>query len=211
MDLWQRWRTSTNPLLPTGCLLVERLWTSWPVLTQVSFVFIWDALPQGLKAALVPGCPQSQVLQLSRRRRRLFATHRSWPPVAGLRSFDNLNETDVVWSSAEAEDVEAALRSIVEATSWMDWRAFAMQSLALKSTDEGSLVRCLSLAGARCQLLVAKMALTQWANVTLKRRDAVLAKVKDSVSFLDLKNLLISTGEGAFSHGRPSTGVEGLP
>ena len=39
--------------------------------------------------------------------------------VAGLLSFENLNNTDVIWSSTEAEDMEVALRSIVEATSWM--------------------------------------------------------------------------------------------
>ena len=41
--------------------------------------------------------------------------------LAGLRSFDNLNKMDVIWSSLEAEEMEAALHSVVEATSWMDW------------------------------------------------------------------------------------------
>ena len=54
-----------------------------------------------------------------------------------------------------------------------------MKSSSLKSTDDARLVRCLSLAGARCHLLVVKTASTRWTNV-LKRRDAVLAKVKDS-------------------------------
>ena len=56
--------------------------------------------------------------------------------------------------------MEAALLSIVEATSLMDWWTFAMQFLALKSTDDGRLVRRLSLTSARCQLLVAKTAPT---------------------------------------------------
>ena len=76
-----------------------------------------------------------------------------------------------------------------------------MRSLALKSTDDGSLVRRLSLAGARCQLLVAKMASTLWTNVILKRKDAVLAKVKDSMSFeffIDHRNSTISTGDELF-------------
>ena len=46
--------------------------------------------------------------------------------LAGLCTFDNLKKTDVTWSSTEAEDMEAALQSIVEITSWMDWLTFAM-------------------------------------------------------------------------------------
>ena len=80
--------------------------------------------------------------------------------LAGLCSFDNLNKTDVTWSSLEAEDMEAALCSVVEATLWMDWWTYAMKSLSLKFTDDACLVCCLSLAGAGCQLLVAKTAST---------------------------------------------------
>ena len=79
--------------------------------------------------------------------------------------------------------MEATLKSIVEATLWMDWCTFAMKSLSLKSTKDAHLVCRLSLAGAKCQLLVTKMALTLWVNVILKRRDVVLGKVKDSISF----------------------------
>ena len=76
-----------------------------------------------------------------------------------------------------------------------------MRSLAWKSTDDSQLVRHVSLNGARCQLLVAKTASTLWPNIILKRRDAVLAKVKDSVSFesfMNLWNLSISTGDELF-------------
>ena len=40
--------------------------------------------------------------------------------LTGMRSFENPNKTDVILSSSEAEDLAAAVRSIVEATSWMD-------------------------------------------------------------------------------------------
>ena len=70
--------------------------------------------------------------------------------LAGMHSFDNLNKTDVILSSSEAKDMEAAMRSIVEATSW--W-SFVMKSLVLKSSSNASLICHLSLAGARCQLL----------------------------------------------------------
>ena len=121
--------------------------------------------------------------------------------LAGWRSFDNLNKTEVIWSSTEVEDMEAAFRSIVEATSWMDWWTYAMKSLSLKSADDARHVCHLSLARAGCQLLVAKTASTLWANVILKHQDALLAKVKDSMSFescVDLRNAKIFAGSELF-------------
>ena len=100
--------------------------------------------------------------------------------LAGMRSFDSLNKTDVIMSSSEAKDMEAAMRSIVEATSWMDCWAFAMKSLAFKAMSDAGLVLRLNLAGSNCQLRVAKTASTLWANLVLKRCDVVLVKVKDS-------------------------------
>ena len=47
-----------------------------------------------------------------------------------LHSFDSLNRADVILSLSEAVDMEAAMRSIVEVTSWMDCWTFAMKSLA---------------------------------------------------------------------------------
>ena len=41
--------------------------------------------------------------------------------LAGLFWYDIINKTDIILFSSEAEDMEAALRPIVEATSWMDW------------------------------------------------------------------------------------------
>ena len=127
---------------------------------------------------------------------KVKALNRHVTVLAGLRTFDNLNKTNVIWSSNEAEDLEAALQSIVDGL--VD---FAMKSLGLKSIDDARLVYWLSLAGARCQLLVTKMALTLWANVILKCRDAVLTKVKYAVSFesfMDLRNSTISMGEELF-------------
>ena len=70
-----------------------------------------------------------------------------------------------------------------------------MKSMALKSSQEVRLVKWFCLAGAGCQLLVAKTASTVWGNVILKRCDAILAKVKDSISFepfMDLRNSKLS-------------------
>ena len=115
--------------------------------------------------------------------------------LAGMRSFDHLNKMDVILSSSEEEDIGAAKWSIVEATFWMDWWTFALKSLALKFSSDACLVCRLNLAGTRCQLFVVKMASTLWANFILKKRDTVLAKVKDSISFesfMDIRNAKLS-------------------
>ena len=88
--------------------------------------------------------------------------------VTGLCSWDNLNKTDVIWFCAEARDMEAALKSTVEATSWMDWWTFGMKSLLLNFSKDTRLVHRLSLADVRYQLLVAKTALTLWTYVVLE-------------------------------------------
>ena len=69
------------------------------------------------------------------------------------------------------------------------------------------MLKRLCVAGARCQLLVAKTASIVWANLVLKWRDAVLTKVKDSISFesfMDLRNLPLS----GFSKLFPTEAIE---
>ena len=46
--------------------------------------------------------------------------HESW----GLKSFENLNKTDVVFYSSENKDLAV--------TSWMDWWFYSFKSLAIK-------------------------------------------------------------------------------
>ena len=62
---------------------------------------------------------------------KVHSLNRHVTELAGMQSFEKFNKTDVILSSSEAEDMEAAIRSIIEATSWMDWWTFAMKSLAL--------------------------------------------------------------------------------
>ena len=76
-----------------------------------------------------------------------------------------------------------------------------MKFLALQLSSDTLLVCRLSLADSRCQVLVAKTASTLWANIVLKRREAVLAKVKDSISFesfMDLRNARLSSSTELF-------------
>ena len=59
--------------------------------------------------------------------------------LVGIRFLYKLNKTDAILSS-EAEDLEAAVQSIIEATSWTDRWTFAMKSMAFKSSSEARLV-----------------------------------------------------------------------
>ena len=124
---------------------MECLRTSWLILTPEFH-------------CLHPGCASAKVSKLllyqGVRSRKFYrfegvelmkakVLNRHVTELAALHSFDNLNKTDVIWSSTEAEDMEAALHSIVEATPWMDWWTFALWPLVLKSTDDGRVVVCL--------------------------------------------------------------------
>ena len=48
-----------------------------------------------------------------------------------MRSFDTLNKADIILSSSEEKDLETAVQSIIEVTSWMGWWTFAMKSKPL--------------------------------------------------------------------------------
>ena len=74
-----------------------------------------------------------------------------------MKSFKNLNKTDVVFSSSEFEDLEIAVRTLLEATSWMDWWYHAAKSLAMPVTSVGAKMKQLFVAGAKTQLLVERL------------------------------------------------------
>ena len=75
-----------------------------------------------------------------------------------MKSFENLNKTDVVVSSIEAKDLEVVACTVIEVTSWMGWWTFTARSMTLSSSSDRHKVKCLFVAGTRCQLLVAKTA-----------------------------------------------------
>ena len=85
-------------------------------------------------------------------------------------------------SSLKAGDLEPTTRTIIEAVSWMDWWTYSDKFHALHGLFESKKLKHLFVAGARCQLLVAKMASTMWAN-HLKCHDAVLGKLQDNLFF----------------------------
>ena len=80
--------------------------------------------------------------------------------LAGMRSYENLDKTDVILSCSEAKDLEAAAFTVEETTSWMDWWTFAAKSMALRGSEDSKMLKCLFVAGARCHVLVAKTAST---------------------------------------------------
>ena len=69
--------------------------------------------------------------------------------LAGLRSYDNLSMTDVVLSSFGAEDLEAASRYVVEATSCMDRWKFAVKSMVFHLSENTRMLKHLFVGGAR--------------------------------------------------------------
>ena len=55
---------------------------------------------------------------------------------------------DVIFSS-EIEDLESPVRTVLEATSWIEWRIYAAISLAVLNTSEKVKLKCLFLTAAR--------------------------------------------------------------
>ena len=43
-----------------------------------------------------------------------------------MKSFEKLNKTDVLFSSSEVENLEAAMRTLLKATSLIDWLAYGI-------------------------------------------------------------------------------------
>ena len=67
--------------------------------------------------------------------------------------------------------------------------------MAHSSSWDSQKFKHLFVTDTRCQLLVAKTALTMWANLLLKHSNTVLAKIKDNISFkcfMDLQNSPLS-------------------
>ena len=48
-----------------------------------------------------------------------------------MKSYDNLAKSDVVFFSVEVENLETAVRTLVEVTSWMDWWFSTAKTLAM--------------------------------------------------------------------------------
>ena len=57
--------------------------------------------------------------------------------------FDNIQKTDVVLLTSEAEALEAAARTIIKATLWVDWWTCSAKPLALLDSPEAKKPKCL--------------------------------------------------------------------
>ena len=71
----------------------------------------------------------------------------------------------------------------------------------MKDSSEITRVNHLFVAGTHCQLLVAKMALTVWANIVIKHCHAILGRHEDNMlleSFMDLRNMSLSASSKLF-------------
>ena len=94
------------------------------------------------------------------------STPRSITELGSIKFYENLNEMVVILSLTEAEDMESAVHTVVEAAFWMDWWTLAARSISFPSSSDSSKIKQLFVGGARCQLLVAKAASTVLTNVT---------------------------------------------
>ena len=103
--------------------------------------------------------------------------------LAGMRSFDNLAKTDIVLSSSEAEDLEAAVRSFVEATSWIDWWTFTAKSMALQSFQEVRMLKPLFSCWCEVPAAGGEDCIYCMGELNTKTVRCVFTEVKDSVSF----------------------------
>ena len=119
----------------------------------------------------------------------------------GMKSFDDFSKTDVAFSSSKIDDLEAAARTLLEATSWMNWWTYAAKSLALRDRFDMAKIKRFFIAGARCQVQVTKTASTIWVKTLFKHCDAILDKMKDNInleSFMELCNTPLSISTELF-------------
>ena len=86
-----------------------------------------------------------------------------------LRSYESRNKMGVIFSASEAEDSEAAVKTVLEALSWKDWWTCIAISLALKRKSEINKIKQIFVACAQSQLLVAKRPSSMQANLLLTR------------------------------------------
>ena len=73
-------------------------------------------------------------------------------------------------------------RPLRELLPLMEWWTYSAKSLALVDFAEATKVESLFVTGSCCQLLVAKMSLTMWANLLPKHQDAALGKLNNDMS-----------------------------
>ena len=72
--------------------------------------------------------------------------HHHVTELSGRYFFKNLVNKDVVLLSSEAEDLVTAIRSIIEATSWMNWWTFTVKFMAPRFSQEVRMLKQLCVA-----------------------------------------------------------------
>ena len=77
--------------------------------------------------------------------------------LSGRRLFKNMVNKDVVVLSSEVEDLETAIRSIIEATSWTDWWTFTFKFMAPRFSQEVRMLKQLCVAYTRYHFLWRKL------------------------------------------------------
>ena len=93
-----------------------------------------------------------------------------------------VSRSDVTFTFSKIEDVEFAARTLLEASSEMDWWLYAAWSMILERCDDKAKTHPLSVAGAWTQMMVAHISSMLWANTILKLH-AALVKVNSNLTF----------------------------
>ena len=90
-------------------------------------------------------------------------------------SLDKASKKDVIFSAAEAKELDGSVSSITAVTSWLDHWLNAFGRSALDPTRDEASIRRLLQSGSRGLFFLARQTSNLWANLRLKRRDAVLS------------------------------------
>ena len=90
---------------------------------------------------------------------------------------DQAAKKDVVLSVAETKEFEAGIDSSCSAVSWLDHWLNAFGRSALDPTRDEVSIRRMLQSGSKALFFLARQLNTMWANLKLKRRDAVLGSL----------------------------------
>ena len=90
-------------------------------------------------------------------------------------SMDKAAKKDVSFTAAEAKELDGSASSMCAVTSWMDHWLNTFGKSALDPTSDEASIRRLLRSGSKALFFLARQLNVLWANLRLKRRDAVLS------------------------------------
>ena len=104
-------------------------------------------------------------------------------------SLDKASKKDVFFSAAEAKELDGSISSITSVTSWLDHWLSAFGRSALDPTKDEASIRRLLQSGSKALFFLARQSNNLWANLRLKRREAVLSDLATGCTPEDISAL----------------------